>query len=211
MDIIPSILVKTKKEFDEKIKEASGLAGWVHLDIADGIFVPNSTIDGIAEVNGADTELNIGVHLMVQKPENHIGRWMETTVSRIIVHAEATTKLKEIISEVKDADIQIGVALNPETPIDKIKEFVDGIDLVHFMTVSPGFYGGKFMPEVVEKIKDFHYFYPDVPIGVDGSINPETIGGLVEAGASMFVVGTYFWDSPDKKEAVEKLMSVIGG
>ncbi|MDP3954358.1 MAG: ribulose-phosphate 3-epimerase [bacterium] len=208
-DIIPSILVKTRQEFEEKIRVVEGLVTQVHLDISDGLFVPNTTIDGVTEVNSLDTELNIGVHLMVQKPENHIGRWLETPVNKIVVHAEATNKLEQIINMVKEADAQIAVALNPSTPHDKIKHYINELDYVHFMTVEPGFYGGKFVPEVIDKIKDFHFLYPDVPIEVDGSVNPDTISELAEAGASIFVVGSYFWHSDDKQKALDKLNELV--
>lgn len=209
MEIIPSILVKTKQEFDEKIKEAEQYAGWVHIDIADGIFVPNSTIDGVSELIDSGTKIKSGVHLMVQKPENHISRWLSIGIEKIIVHAEATNKLEQIINEVKESECAIGIALNPKTPVETIKNFINEVDLVHFMTVEPGFYGSKFVPEVAEKIKDFRYFYPDVPVEVDGSVNLETIGILAEAGASIFVVGSYFWDSQDKRKAIDDLKSAV--
>lgn len=211
MEIIPSILVKTKEEFEEKIKTAEEVAGVdrIHLDIADGSFVPNSTINGFNEITNVSTDIKIGVHLMVQKPENQIQRWLETDVDKFVVHVESTKRMEQIINDLKENDKIVGIALNPNTSIDDLADYIDEIDFVHFMTVDPGFYGSKFVPEVIEKIKDFHFYYSDVPIEVDGSVNPETIGLLAEAGVSKFIVGSYFWKSKNKKEALETLNKII--
>lgn len=180
----------------------------VHLDIADGIFVPNMTIAGPEEVETLETGLNISAHLMVSKPENHIARWLETTVDQIIFHVEATKKAQEIINAIKDGEKSIGIALNPKTPVSAIDPFIDQIDFVHFMTVEPGFYGGKSVESVVDKISDFHYYYPDKPIEVDGAVNLDTAPKLITAGASMLVVGSYIFENNDVQTAIEKLKEI---
>ena len=107
-----------------------------------------------------------------------------------------------------DCDKQIGIALNPATPVSDIEAVVGLVDFVHFMTVEPGFYGGKFVPNVIDKIKDFHYFYPDKPISVDGGVNPGNAKQLVEAGASMLVVGSYIFKSNNIIKATEQLKNI---
>ena len=208
VEIIPSILVKTKEEFLNKILAVENLTERVHLDIADGIFVPNMTISGFEEIESIETSLKIEAHLMVSKPENHIIRWLETQVDSLIFHIEATQKATEVIEKAKEADRRIGVALNPETPISVLANFIDQIDFVHFMTVEPGFYGGKFVSAVIDKIKDFHYFYPDKPVEVDGGVTPDTAKQLVEAGTTQLVVGSYIWKAEDINKAIEKLKNV---
>ncbi|MBI2058090.1 MAG: ribulose-phosphate 3-epimerase [Candidatus Yanofskybacteria bacterium] len=205
VEITPSILVKTKEEFLNKILAVENISERVHLDIADGIFVSNMTISGFEEVESIETNLKIDVHLMVSKPENHIIRWLETPVDSITFHIEATQKAQEIIEKAKEADRKIGIALNPETPISALANFIDQIDFVHFMTVEPGFYGGQFIESVLDKVSDFYYFYPDKPIIVDGGINPERASKAVQAGANTLVVGSYIWNSGDVGKAVEKL------
>lgn len=201
IEILPSILVKTKEELEEKIRAIEPYVQRAHLDIADGIFVSNKTIDGFLELESIDTELLFSVHLMVSKPENHIARWLETTsgVEGIIFHAEATQKHLEVINAIKEGDCEVGIALNPATPHTAISEWVDLVDFVHFMTVEPGFYGGKFVESVVEKIKDFHFYYPDKPIRVDGAVAPETAPKLIEAGATSLVVGHYLFETGIEK------------
>lgn len=186
MEILPSILVKTKEELEEKVRVLEQHFERAHLDIADGIFVPNKTIDSLGEL---ETNLEFRAHLMVAKPENHVARWVDS-VSAIIFHVESTEKHVEVIDAIRAGECDVGIALNPKTPHSAIADYVNLVDFVHFMTVEPGFYGGTFLPEVVEKIKDFHFYYPDKPIVVDGGVNPETIDILKEAGATEFVVGS---------------------
>lgn len=209
IEIIPSILVKTRQEMIDKLVIIEPYADKVHLDIADGIFVPNITIAGPEEVETAETSLNIGVHLMVSKPENHIARWLETPVDSLLFHIEATQRTQEVINAVKEGERSVGIALNPKTLVSAIEPFIDQVDFVHFMTVEPGFYGGKFVESVLDKISDFHYFYPDKPIQVDGSINPETVPKLVQAGASLLIVGSYIFENSDAGKAIEDLKKAI--
>ncbi len=208
IEIIPAILVKNREELLEKITAMEAHAERVHLDIADGIFVPNMTILGFEEMESIDTNLKTEVHLMVSKPENHIVRWLETPADRFIFHIEATNKAQEVIDAIKESEKMVGIALNPQTSIAKIEPFIDQIDFVHFMTVEPGFYGSKFVDSVVEKIKDFHFYYPDKPIEIDGGVTLETAPKLIEAGAEMLAVGSYIWESKNQAEAIKKLKEI---
>ena len=144
---------------------------------------------------------------MVSKPENHILAWTQTQADKFIFHIEATTKPQAVIDAIREADgdREIGIALNPQTPTAKLESVLDLVDFVHFMTVEPGFYGGKFVSTVVDKISDFHYSYPDKPIAVDGGVTPATWPALLEAGASTFVVGSYVFDSRNASKAIEEL------
>lgn len=208
-EIIPSILVKTKEEFLEKLVIVEPYVDRIHLDIADGIFVPNMTIEGVEEIETVETRLLIGIHLMVSKPENHIHRWLQTQAEKFIFHIEATQKPQEIINAVKEAEKSVGIALNPKTPIASIEPLIDQIDFVHFMAVEPGFYGSKFEESIFDKISDFHYFYPDKPIEVDGAVTPETAPKLIEAGVTMLVVGSYIFENHDVAKAIEDLKNAI--
>ncbi len=203
-EVIPSILVKSSQEFTDKLRLVESFVGRVHVDIADGIFVPNKTIDGVDEVESADSQVLFGVHLMVSKPENHLARWLEAPIESISFHIEATNKEQQVIDEIKEADILVGIALNPATPVSSIEDYVNQLDFVHFMTVEPGFYGGEFIPDVIKKIADFHYFYPDMPITVDGGITPENATELVQAGATTLIVGSYIFQAKEIKKALDE-------
>ena len=171
VEIIPSIIAKDHKELEEKIRAVEPYVERVQIDIMDGIFVSNRTMDGMAELQKLETNLAIEIHLMVNKPENHIPRFLETKADKFLIHWEATQKFQECINLVKDSDKIFGVALNPETGHEPLGEFTDQLDLIQFMTVSPGAYGAKFIDDVLDKMSDFHFFYPDIPIQVDGGVN----------------------------------------
>ena len=188
MEIVPSILVKTKEELIQRVRELESRFAQAHLDIADGIFVPNTTIESLGDL---ETTLDLRAHLMVSKPENHIAKWIESAVSGITFHVEATAKHQEVIDAIKEGECEVGIALNPSTPWKEVEAWVNLVDLVHFMTVEPGFNGGEFLPAVVDKIADFHFYYPDKMIIVDGGITPENIDALTTAGASQCVVGSH--------------------
>ena len=210
IEIVPSILVKTEQEFQEYFAKLEPLVQRVHVDIADGIFVPNTTIDGYPELQDIESAVAIDAHLMVSKPENHVPHWIDTPVDRIIFHIEATIQPQQVIDAIKDSDRGVGVALNPATPHEKIHDIVDQLDFVHFMTVEPGFNGSPFVPAVIEKIKDFHFLFPDVPISVDGGVTPEIIASLREAGVSEFVVGSYVHSNSDPAGALHTLRAAAG-
>ncbi len=205
MEIIPALLVKTKAELIEKIAALEPYVERAHIDVADGIFVDNTTI-GADEVEDLDTPLRLSVHLMVSKPENHIVRWLTTPADTFIFHAEATTKAQEIIEKVKERDGFVGVALNPGTPTSLIEDYLNSLDFVQFMTVEPGFYGSPFIESVIQKIKDFHYFYPDMQILVDGGVTPVTAPALIEAGAQTLVVGSYIFKDNDAEKALSSFI-----
>lgn len=209
VEIIPSILAKTKEEVLDKMVTLEPYVDRVHLDVADGIFVPNVAVGGIDKIEDLETRLSIGVHLMVSKPENHIVHWLETPADKFIFHIESTQKALTIINDIKEQERSVGIALNPKTPVSAIEEFIDQVDFVHFMTVEPGFYGGKFIEKVIDKISDFHYFYPDKPIEVDGGITSENAARLVAAGASMLVVGSYIFENNDIGMAIDSLKKVL--
>lgn len=191
MEIIPSILVKTREEFEARVRLIESHFPSAQLDVADGIFVPNTTYDGFADVESLETPLMYGVHLMVSKPENHVTRWLELPrVNEICFHVEATTKHLEMISAVRESDASLGIVLNPKTPWKDIEPCVDLVDFVQFMTVEPGFNSAPFVPEVIEKISDFHFNYPDKPIYVDGGVTPDNVDQLSAAGVSRCMVGS---------------------
>lgn len=215
VQIIPAILTSSPDEFEEMMHSVESHFTSVHLDIADGIFVPNMTIKGIDELERVHTPLKITVHLMVQGPENVIDRWLNTGIEALIFHIESTSKADELISRIKSKGKKVGIAVNPETPAEVLELFVDKVDFIQFMTVDPGFYGSEFREEVLSKIKNFSQQYPDVEIQVDGGINLTTTGGVVEAGADVLVVGSYFFPpemderGQDIDEALENMKKVV--
>lgn len=206
VEIIPAILTNSPDEFEEMMHSVESHFSSVHLDIADGIFVPNTTIRGIDELERIHTPLKITVHLMVQGPENIIDQWLNTGVEALIFHIESTDKANELIGRIKSKGKKVGISINPETPTEVLGPFVDKVDFIHFMTVDPGFYGSEFRQEILSKIKSFRQKYPNVEISVDGGIDLTTAKGAIEAGADVLVAGSYFFkQGQDIDEALENM------
>ena len=195
MKIIPAILAKTFDEFQSMVKKIEPYTDLVHLDIADEGFVPNKTIDGYEELQKIDTKLNFEIHLMVNNPESVITNWLGTKAIRYLVHSEAITDFDFLINKINVAGREVGCVFNPKTDYSVIEPYINLISLVQFMTVDPGFYGSPFLPEVLDKIRDFHAKYSGKTIQVDGGINPDTIKLVESAGASCAAVGSYIFQS----------------
>ena len=205
--IIPAIIAKSQQELEEKINRVKDFVDCIQLDIMDGIFVPNESLDFNFKLPEIDCEFE--AHLMV----DDIDKWVERNwqkVDTIIIPIESCAKPKEFIKFFKNPSTglrarKIGFALNPETPLDAVKDYLDEINQVLIMTVNPGFYGAKFLPETLEKVRELRKLKPDLDIEVDGGINSETIGKACEAGANLFVSGSYIINSKNPKEAIEIL------
>lgn len=205
MKIIPAILAKTSDEFEDMVKKIEPYADLVHIDIADGEFVPNKTIGGIEELQKSETKLDFEVHLMVKNPENMIDKWLETRAVRFLVHQESTKEMDHLVSMIKAAGREAAGVLNPSTDFKTMEPYLEKLDLVQFMTVDPGFYGSPFLPEVLEKIRKFRELHPEKPVQVDGGIHSDTIKMVAETGASSAVLGSHiFFEGKDIVEVIKE-------
>lgn len=206
VEIVPAILAKSPDEFKEMLRAVEPFFSRVHLDIADGIFVPNTTIKGAEELASIHTPLKITVHLMVSKPEDVLRQWLDADVESLIFHLESTDQMDKLINKTKAGGKKVGIAINPDTPIESIASFADMVDFVHFMTVDPGFYGSEFKEEVLNKIKNFRGKYPDIEISVDGGIDLTTARKVAESGADVLIAGSYFFrQGRNTDEALENM------
>ncbi len=205
--IVPAIIAKNQKELDEIFRKISGHAKLVQLDIMDGKFVPNHSLDFDFRLPGK--EYRYEAHLMVEDPDS----WIQSfgnDVDIIIAHYEAATSSSKTIHAIKSMGKKAALALNPETGIDQISSYLDSLDQVLIMTVHPGFYGSPFLPGVMEKIKRLRQMRPEMQIEVDGGIKPETIEMVHEAGANLFVSGSYLIKSDDIRESIKNLYEKLG-
>ena len=204
--IIPAVIAKTQKELDDIFSRIKDSARLLQLDIMDGKFVPNNSLDFNFRL--PEKKYLYEAHLIIDNPENWVDENGER-VDAVIAHFESVKNPERIIESVKKKGKKIAFALNPETHIDLILNYLDDIDQVLIMTVNPGFYGSKFLPEMSDKIRRLRKLRPDLDIEVDGGIKPDTIEEVCEAGANMFVSGSYLVNSDDVKERIRILEKKI--
>ncbi|MQA89131.1 MAG: ribulose-phosphate 3-epimerase [Gemmatimonas sp.] len=195
--IAPSILTADLGRLAEQITEAQeGGADWIHLDVMDGHFVPNITIGPlIAAAARAATSLPIDAHLMIEQPERYIGAFRDAGVDLLTVHVEACPHLHRTIQSIHETGAKAGVAVNPGTPVESIREILPSVDLVLMMSVNPGFGSQRFIEQSLAKIRRVRQMLEDVgqeevELQVDGGVGESNIAQVVDAGATVVVAGS---------------------
>lgn len=191
IEIVPSILSADIGRLAEQVKEAEAAgADRIQVDVMDGHFVPNLTFGPqVVEAVRRATKLPIEAHLMVEHPELFIEAFAKAGATLIEVQVEATTSLYRTVQSIKELGCKAGVAINPATPLEDLREILPYIDLVNVMTVEPGFGGQKFIAHSPEKISRLRAMVPDMDIEVDGGIDAKTAPLAVSAGATVLVAG----------------------
>jgi len=196
IQISPSILSADFSQLGNEIKRLEdGGADMIHVDVMDGHFVPNLTMGPpVIKALRKYTKLPFDVHLMISPVHKYIQDYADAGADIITIHPETTDNLKESINHVKELKKKVGVSLNPETKIDVVTNFLNEVDLVLIMSVHPGFGGQKFIPEVLNKIKELKNIQDekklDFDIEIDGGINFDNNKLAIEAGANILVSGT---------------------
>ena len=192
VEIVPSILSADVTRLGEQVKEAARAgADRIQVDVMDGHFVPNLTFGPlVVEAVRRVTDLPIEAHLMIERPELFIEAFAKAGATLIEVQVEATTSLYRTVMQIKELGAKAGVAINPATPVETLREILPYITTVNVMTVEPGFGGQKFIQHSPEKIRRLRAMSSSVEIEVDGGIDAKTAPLVVKAGATVLVAGS---------------------
>lgn len=213
--LAPSILNADLWRLGEEIRKVErGGAHILHVDVMDGHFVPNISVGfPIIESIKGRTKLPLDVHLMIERPEIYVERFAEAGADILTFHLEATYHPNRVIQMLRKMEVKVGIALNPTTPVNTLKHIIEDVDLVLLMSVNPGFGGQKFIPFVIDKIRELRNIIDErglkVEIEVDGGINLLNVRNVVEAGASIIVAGSSIFKSENPEEKVREFLRVI--
>lgn len=209
--IAPSILAADFGNLQRDIEMINNSdADWVHVDIMDGLFVPNISFGfPVLKSVAKHAKKPLDVHLMIVDPDRYLKQFADGGASGITVHIEACTHLHRTVQAIKDLGCKAGVALNPHTPVSMLTEIISDIDLVLIMSVNPGFGAQKFIPNTYKKILELKDLSADVNPGlhieIDGGVDLTNVNNLVEAGANVLVAGNTVFTAPDPLSMVKQL------
>ncbi len=209
--IAPSILnCDLSRLAEEVILLEQGGADWLHLDIMDGVFVPNLTIGPpVIKSLRRQTNLPFDAHLMIAEPARYIQDYVDAGCDMITVHAEAVKNLGSTIAKIKKAGLKAGISIKPKTAPETIAPWLKKVDLLLVMTVEPGFGGQEFMPSMLPKIRTIKSMISlekkKIELAVDGGITDKNIAQVVAAGANFIVAGSFVFKSNNVKKAIQAL------
>ncbi len=213
--VAPSMLSCNFSELGDEIEMVNkSKAGWFHLDIMDGVFVPNITFGTpILEIFNSLGKKHLDMHLMIINPEKYIEKFAGLGADTITVHYETCDDLEKIIGDIKKLGVKAGVAINPNTDVSLLDHLLEEIDLVCLMSVFPGFSGQKFIPETFPRLKELKRMINEkntnTLIQIDGGVSLNNAQELISLGADVLVAGSFVFKSDSPKETIEKLHSAI--
>jgi ribulose-phosphate 3-epimerase len=214
--IAPSVLAADFANLEREITMLNGSeADWIHVDVMDGVFVPNISMGlPVLESIKRHATKPIDVHLMIVEPERYVEAFRKAGADIISVHLEASPHLHRTVQFVRTLGARAGVAINPHTPVSSLREVIQDIDLVCLMSVNPGFGGQRFIERTYDKIRELASMIAETGssarIEIDGGVNEANAGKLIHAGADVLVAGNFVFSSPDPAGTIARLRKSTG-
>jgi ribulose-phosphate 3-epimerase len=217
IEIIPAILAKTLTEYQRKLKAVEPFTEWIQIDIVDNVYARNKTIEA-KTVGSIRTNLKIEIQLMVEQIDRWLDDFVKLKPERIIFPIESSHDAIRLVNHLKQKKIQVGFSLEPKTPVERLANLVDKIDVALLLAVNPGFSGQHFAHNVIEKIRQLRKIRPDLQIEIDGGIEPDTAAKCAQVGATKLVSGSYIFENKtiagesynDKvRNSIESLKSAV--
>ncbi|MFB6244716.1 MAG: ribose-5-phosphate isomerase [Candidatus Nanohaloarchaea archaeon] len=205
-EVLPAILAETQEEMENEFEKVIRYSQIFHIDVEDGSFVENTSLDFDFKLPEYQ---RYEAHLMVERPLEWIKGNLES-FRRFNFHVESEDDPEEVIEFLNSEGKEVGIAINPDTDLEHVLEYVHMVDLVQIMTVDPGSYGSEFHEEMISRIERVKESHPEVSIEVDGHVTPENAADLRQAGADLFVSGSYIQESDEPGRAIRKLEEKIG-
>lgn len=210
--ISPSLLAADFSNLRGDLEKVQN-ADLIHLDVMDGTYVPNISF-GLPVIKAVKRTCSVplDVHLMIERPERYLEEFAAVAPEILTVHYEASTHLQRTLQRIREFGIKAGVALNPHSPLEGLKYVLEDLDVIMIMTVNPGFGGQKFIPSMLDKIRDCRELIGDAPIEiqVDGGVSLDNMAILLEAGATNFVAGSAIFGAENPQAYIENMRSIGG-
>jgi ribulose-phosphate 3-epimerase len=206
--LVPAILAEDARVLEQLVRQADNFADYVQFDVMDGQFVPPRSVDS-RDITASKPAFKWEAHLMIFNPDCRLTDFAQAGARRLIFHFEAVTEPLEVIGRIKGMKVEAGVAVNPETSLSFLTRRLAGeLDSILFLSVHPGYYGRPFIPEVLDKIREYRRSFPGLSIGIDGGINEANITEAARAGANEICVGSAIFAQANPAEAYRRLLKL---
>ena len=206
--IVPAVLTDDPLILKSMLEKTADYTDFVQIDIMDGVFVTSRSI-GWQNILPIRKQPQWEAHLMINNPEKEFANYQKAGAGKVIFHFEATREHQKVIQAARSLKLKVALAVNPETTLPQIMPLLDAVDSVLFLSVHPGFYGAKFLPDVLDKVKELHQIKSALRLSIDGGINENNLLEVARTGVQEICVGSGIFRQSDPAEAYRKLTTMV--